>query len=267
MVEEISKEKFDEKIEADSFDDAITKEYENLKDEDLIFPEQSLCSYLNVTSAPVISYRYAIYLLKESEIINQNILNVACGTGEEAVILAKKGANVFASDISPISVRVAQKRACLNSVADRIHAEVMSVYNLKFPDASFKYIYGNACLHHFDLEKAILEMYRVLKPGGIGIFREPVGNSRILQKIRDFIPIKKDIVSPNERQLTYEDINIIKTVFKNVVVKEFGLFIRLNRIIKNEKINAFIYKIDNILLEKFPYLRKYSCRVVIQFIK
>lgn len=255
-----------ETVEARAFDEAVLVEYGKLKDEDLIFPEDFLKKHLNLTKPPIIAYRYAIYLLKDSDIKNQNVLNVACGTGYESIILAKKGANVFAFDISPESVKMAQKRAVLNNLSDKIHTVVMSVYELKFPDEAFKYIYGNACLHHFDLEKALKEIYRVLEAGGVAVFCEAFGASRMLQKVRDLIPLKKNKVSPEERQLTYEDISVISKIFHKVVAKEFGFFIRLERLIKSKRIRELLFKID-FILSKIPTLRKFASSVVIKVIK
>jgi ubiquinone/menaquinone biosynthesis C-methylase UbiE len=44
-----------------------------------------------------------------------------------------------------------------------------------FMNNTLDLVYGNSCLHHFTYyEKSLSECYRVLKPGGIAIFGEPI---------------------------------------------------------------------------------------------
>ena len=252
-----------EQIEADAFDNSIKEAYDNLQDGDLILPDENINQHLNLQAPPKRAYAYAFFLLKDKDISGQQVLNVACGTGHESIILAKKGAEVFSFDISPMSIKIAQKRARLHNLQDKIHAEVMSVYEMQYPDNHFNFVYGEACLHHFDLEAAMREVQRVLKPNGVAVFHEPFGASKTLQKIRDWVPVKKDIVSPDERQLTYEDITVIQNIFNSVTLKEFGLFSRLKRLTNNRGAHRMMHNFDDLILEKFPKIKKYAASVVI----
>jgi ubiquinone/menaquinone biosynthesis C-methylase UbiE len=253
-----------EAIEATLFDKEVSNAYEDNK---LILSKEKLEQYINFTSRPVLGFRYAFYLLKDSEIKDQKILNIACGTGYEAVVLAKKGAMVSAFDISPESIKIAKKRILLNNCSDRLRAEVMSVYDLKFDSSSFMYIFGIDCLHHFEIEKAMKEIHRVLKSGGKAIFFEPLGASEVFQRLRNYIPIAKDKTSPFERQLNHCDLKCIERIFKRVKYDEFGLFMRLDRLIKNQTLLKVIYKIDDRLLKTAPYLKKFARHVVIEIDK
>lgn len=256
-----------ELTEAEAFDAHTLDQYENLKDDDLVIPEVNLKQHLNLSFPPLRAYAYAIYLLKDSEIKDQYVLNIACGTGYESVILARKGGNVVSFDISPLSVRIAQKMAVVNKLSDKIHTEVMSVYDMKFSNQTFQYVYGNACLHHFDLDGAMKEMRRILKPGGVAVFHEPFSGSKLLQKIRDLVPIEKNVVSPDERQLDFNDISVIKRYFSSVFVKEFGLLSRFRRLIKCQCLHSLFYRIDNLLLYNIPQLKKYASHIVIEVTK
>ncbi len=42
-----------------------------------------------------------------------------------------------------------------------------------YPDAGFDSVVGSSVLHHLELEEALGEIYRVLKPGGTIYFTEP----------------------------------------------------------------------------------------------
>src|SRR6266481_763873 len=49
----------------------------------------------------------------------KNILDVGCGEGEDAMILAMLGAQVTGLDVSPGAIALARQRAALNGVSDR----------------------------------------------------------------------------------------------------------------------------------------------------
>lgn len=254
--------------ESESFDKIVQDEFgDEGKPENLLMGEEIMRNHVGLTAPPVMGYRYALYLLKDKDIKNKKVLNIASGIGYESVILARKGANVYAFDISEASVRVANKRSEINGLSGQITTEVMSVYQLTYADDSFDYVYGNACLHHFELEKGLKEIRRVLKPGGKAVFCEPLGSSEFLKKLRNFVPVRKNIVSPFERQLNYNDLKVIENIFKTVIVREFGLFNRLDRVISNKAVLSLLGKLDSILLNKFSFLRKYARSVVIEVVK
>ena len=91
------------------------------------------------------------------------VLEVAIGTGYPiADHLQKAGHEVHGVDISPDLVRRCRE------INPAIHAEVGDAENLAYPDATFDATY---CFHsswYFpDLPRAIGEMVRVTKPGGV----------------------------------------------------------------------------------------------------
>ena len=45
--------------------------------------------------------------------------------------------------------------------------------HLPYADASFDAVYGSSVLHHLDLDRALAEVLRVLRPGGRCVFTEP----------------------------------------------------------------------------------------------
>jgi SAM-dependent methyltransferase len=90
----------------------------------------------------------------------RDVLEVGCGWGELAArVTAELGASVVALDLSPRMVELARARG-----AD---ARVGDVQELPFPDASFDVAVANWMLYHVpDLERALSELARVLRPGG-----------------------------------------------------------------------------------------------------
>ena len=83
---------------------------------------------------------------------------------------AGQGAQAFGVDISrPI---VVQARAAFDR--EPLHAAVADIRALPFADASFDAVYSMGTIEHFrDSERALDEMVRVLRPGGLRDRRRP----------------------------------------------------------------------------------------------
>jgi ubiquinone/menaquinone biosynthesis C-methylase UbiE len=90
----------------------------------------------------------------------RRVLDVGCGPGELTERFAKEvGADVRAIDISPRMVELTRARG--------IDARIADVENLPFGDGEFDCVFAGWVLYHVpDVQKAIAECARVLKPGG-----------------------------------------------------------------------------------------------------
>lgn len=97
------------------------------------------------------------------------VLEIGCGTGYFTKEIAKTGAFVTAVDISPELLNIAIKEITSKNVSFAIE----NAYEMSFKDNCFDSIIGSSVLHHLEIEKAVSEMYRVLKPGGSIYFTEP----------------------------------------------------------------------------------------------
>jgi SAM-dependent methyltransferase len=75
----------------------------------------------------------------------EHLLEIGCGTGEDAVFLARRGHRVFATDASEKMVRVAQHKAALAGVADRIQFRCVPLENLgaELAGMTFDGMYSN----------------------------------------------------------------------------------------------------------------------------
>src|SRR5262249_8081677 len=110
-------------------------------------------------------------LAKLGDLRGRRVLDFGCGHGMAAVIMSQRGARVTAFDLSGGYVREAGACALANGVAvDLIQANGEC---LPFADNSFDCIWGNAVLHHLDIDRAGRELVRVLKPRGLAVFCEP----------------------------------------------------------------------------------------------
>ena len=230
-------------------------------------------------------YNFAIGVL--GNLKGKRVLNPGCGAGEEAVYLAKMGANVFAVDLSSCMLRVAKKLARKFKVENKIKFEKINAEKTRFKNESFDLILGNSILHHVNIEDSASEFNRVLKRGGKAVFIEPLFYNPIINYYRRIANLVR---TPSEHPLKFSDIAIFKKYFKSVNHYEFqlftliifGYFFLIERIRPNQdrywkKIireggryaKAFncLFLIDKILLKFFPFLRRFCWVTVIEAIK
>lgn len=113
------------------------------------------------------------------------LLDVATGAGHTAAAVAPFVAEVVASDLSPLMVEQARK-VVANKGLTNVCAVVMDVENLRFEDAGFDAVTSRIAPHHFyDIDKAISELARVLKPGGVLVIEDNIAPEN--QALDDFI--------------------------------------------------------------------------------
>ena len=99
----------------------------------------------------------------------ERILDIGAGRGKVAdrVMKASGGAEVYA--VEPSEKRVESMKREFPA----IKSSVASAEKLPFPDAYFDRVYTTMALHHFsDLDRALSEVARVLKPGGSFVILE-----------------------------------------------------------------------------------------------
>jgi len=102
-----------------------------------------------------------------------DLLDVGCGPGTLTVDLARRvpGGRVVAIDRSPDIL----ERASVHAVSKGVTVEFAQgdAYALGFPDASFDIVHAHQVLQHLtDPVRALREMRRVLKPGGVVAVRD-----------------------------------------------------------------------------------------------
>jgi 2-polyprenyl-3-methyl-5-hydroxy-6-metoxy-1,4-benzoquinol methylase len=96
----------------------------------------------------------------------KKVLEIGCGGGIDSAEFARNGAIVTSTDFTEIGVQTTKnllKEANLPSQVFRADAT-----GLQFEDNTFDVVYSFGVLHHIPkIEKALAEIKRVLKPGGL----------------------------------------------------------------------------------------------------
>ena len=96
------------------------------------------------------------------------VLEIGCGLGTDGAQFAKAGADYTGVDLTNAAIELARKRFELFGLTGKF--QVADAENLDFPDESFDVVYSHGVLHHTpDIDAAVQEIRRVLKPGGRAI--------------------------------------------------------------------------------------------------
>lgn len=100
----------------------------------------------------------------------QAILELNCGTGHDAIQLAKAGHTVTATDISGEMVRVAKQKAADNNVAIEFEQAAFNQLHSTFAGRTFDMLFsdfgGLNCAHEEELQQLGKQFADLLKPGG-----------------------------------------------------------------------------------------------------
>ncbi|MFL5636362.1 MAG: class I SAM-dependent methyltransferase [Gemmatimonadaceae bacterium] len=162
----------------------------------------------------------------------KSVLDVGCGDGANAVLLARLGATVTGIDISPKAIELAWKRAEIDSVKDSVRFCCSPLETADFSPASFDIIWGDFILHHLlaELDSVAYKLTEWAKPGAILLFREPINFNNALRKLRFMLPVKHD-ATPDERPLEPADVEIVRRHIPDLRVKPFNLLGRLDRFV------------------------------------
>jgi len=103
------------------------------------------------------------------------LLDVGCGPGSITLGLAEVVApgQVVGIDLQSAQIEQARVRAAERGIAT-VRFEVADIYRLPFPDGSFDAAFANGVLMHLRKPvRALEELRRVLRPGGIAGIRDP----------------------------------------------------------------------------------------------
>jgi len=148
------------------------------------------------------------------------VLEIGCGTGYFTKEIVKTGALVTAIDISPELLNIAKFEIAEPNVSFVLD----NAYDLSFEDNRYDSIVGSSVLHHLDIEKAISEMYRVLKPGGSMFFTEPNMMNPQIALQKNIPALKRKLGdSPDETAFFRWSLKKLmrRTGFTEIVIKPF----------------------------------------------
>lgn len=192
---------------------------------------------------------------------DMKVLELGCGTAYFTRDLAKSGATVTAIDISPELLQAA-RNSC---PAENVTFEIQNAYAMAYSDASFDSVVGSSVLHHLELDRAVNEIHRVLKPGGMICFTEPNMLNPQIALQKNVPAIKRRLGdSPDETaffrwplRLRLEQVG-----FREVLIQPFDFLHPRTPL-------SWIPVVENLskLIEKIPLLREIAGSLYIRAVK
>lgn len=190
-------------------------------------------------------------------------LEYGCGTGSLAIELARRGADVVGIDISPVAIRTARRRTKRAGVVATFRP--MDAQDLDFPDGSFDLVSGSGILHHLDLAPAAAEIRRVLRPGGVAVFVEPLGHNPLINLYRRLTPSMRSV---DEQPLRIDSIGEIAAGFDGCRVRHFDLValagVPFRRFGWSTRLVDALGRVDRWLFARSSIARRWAWVVVIE---
>lgn len=199
----------------------------------------------------------------------KSVLDYGCGDGKFTYLLARLGAHAYGIDISPQLIAKAKASAPAKS-AEFPQFLVGDAHATPFADSCFDYVMGNGALHHFVLDRAYVEIRRILRPGGKAIFQEPMYNHPLVWLLRRGTP---SLRTDDERPLSLSDLERARTQFRSHRHREHFLLAvcaapahLLGKRAALTIING-MDRIDQVLMRAAPPLRRFAWLTVMELEK
>jgi len=192
------------------------------------------------------------------------VLDYCCGLGGVSVRAAKFGAYVYGIDISEESVSTAKKQLAEIGLGDKGTFQVMDAENMTFPDKMFDVIICSGVLYHLDIDKALSELARVLKPSGVVICGEALGYNPLINLYRRRTRHLRTAWEI-DHILTLREVKKARRYFNKVDIKFFHLFsiigIPFQSTVFFRPLLAFLNAVDFIAL-KIPLVQLLAWQMI-----
>jgi ubiquinone/menaquinone biosynthesis C-methylase UbiE len=193
------------------------------------------------------------------------VLDYGCGNGEESFLAAQYGAGkVVGIDISDVAIENCCMQASRMGLRETAEFRLIDGENLTFAPNSFDVAMEYGVLHHVDLDRAMRQLARVLKPQGQMICTETLGHNPAIRLYRAMTPhlrTKWEV----EHILRRSDFRVISRYFGKIDFRFFHLLtliaVPLRKTSCFDMLLAALEATDEVLL-KLPFLKWQAWQVV-----
>ena len=123
--------------------------------------------------------------LVRQQAARRRVLSYGCVRGDMLMpaVLAARPQRLLVVDVS-----IKEIEAVRTEFGNAAEYSVMDGHSLAVPKESFDLVVGRAIIHHLEYETAIREIHRVLAPGGLAAFVEPLRGNPLLALARLLTP-------------------------------------------------------------------------------
>jgi ubiquinone/menaquinone biosynthesis C-methylase UbiE len=222
------------------------------------------------TLSPVLIEKHIVSKLGDLQ--GKRVVECGCGTGQLLVSIAERGADTYGFDLSDGMVALARTTLVSRGVGDRVSLAAMTLEHTTYESDSFDLVVGVAVLHHTDLSESREEVRRILKPGGRGLFFEPMRGNPIIALFRVLTPKMR---TPTEVPFSVRDIAFFAEPFSRRQSQEIyltGLFsLAVLAVTRSRTLfdlaNRITEPVDKALLSRMPFLRRLFGFTVLEVFK
>ena len=145
-----------------------------------------------------------------------------------------------------------------------------------FGDGTFDVVVGKSILHHVDVQAAMREVRRVLRPGGRALFIENQVTNPLLRFAREKLTGRFGVArlgTIDEHPLVAADYRAIEAIFPGATLlypdfRFFSLFSR--NVLKYKRarwLMRLLEKLDEFVYARIPSMRKYGYHVIVDVTK
>ena len=212
-----------------------------------------------------IDYGFAYYrdrVMQESR--GRTLLEYGCGNASLGFDVAPIAKEVIGIDISDVAIQQAQRIAAHKRL-DNAKFVVDNAESMRQADASVDVLAGSGIVHHLDIPRSMREVRRVLRPGGIAIFAEPLGHNPVVNWYRNRTP---EIRTADEHPLLASDLREMAQGFAKSKVTYFGFIAPVLGFLSpttnpRNVLTKFVWALDKAIC-RVPFLKRYAWFCIIE---
>jgi ubiquinone/menaquinone biosynthesis C-methylase UbiE len=204
----------------------------------------------------------AICMCKEAASFESKVLEIGCSFGHMTALLSKKFRSLTAVDISPESIKIAEKRLVHYGIKNVTFvvddAEILS----KLPDNAFDIVFSFStvrfCPRPIEAMKAI---YKILKPGGIAIIDFPNRYSPWHIFVKKVVGLESHIFDH------LFSVPEAKTLFRDA---GFNLSQSKSFLFTSKRLPSnllFLFKFIEYILERIPFITHFAGIIMVKGVK
>lgn len=214
----------------------------------ILLQKNSLNNFKTIPSYLEVPYKFYFQQFKNFD-IEDKILEIGAGIGQNTKQILDMSFNVCATDISPFSIKILNKNF---SKYKNFSSQIADMEELPFIDNDFDVICCAGSLSYGDNDKVIDEIYRVVKPGGSVIIVDSL-NHNPLYKFNRFMHYLRNRRSKStlNRMADINLINKYEAKFGESKVYFFGSITWIFPILKIMLSDSTITNISNWIDKKF----------------
>ena len=173
------------------------------------------------------------------EIKGKDVLEVGCASGSDALAYSEFFKSYVGVDISDEAITNCRQLAIGNA-----EFYCTDGHTLPVEDESVDCVIVNSLLHHMDLPTTFTEIRRVLRVGGLLIFKEPLGTNPLFMLYRFLTPSAR---TEDERPFTSNDLRLMSSFFDLQTVQWFGFTNIVSAFFRSTKLRSLLTNIDEII--------------------